>query len=76
MTNQAGTAGWTASQFQTQICAQISALFNCSNLIVSLELAPSSASGMAAAMPQFNADGSLQTSSTAYALSSAVRRRR
>lgn len=72
MTNQAGTAGWTASQFQTQICAQISALFNCSNLIVSLELAPSSASGMAAAMPQFNADGSLQTSSTAYALSSAV----
>jgi Flp pilus assembly protein TadG len=65
LTNQANNL--TQTQFNAAICADITALFNCNNLIVALEEAPTSASGMAAAMPQFNSDGSLANPTT-YAI--------
>jgi len=68
MTNQANAM--TQAQFQTQVCNEIGALFSCANLIVELEEAPSSASQMSAAMPQFNAAGAL-TSPTSYGIAAA-----
>lgn len=57
LTNQAD--GMTQAQFNTAICGQIAALFNCNNLIVALQTAPTSASGMAAALPSFDSHGAL-----------------
>jgi len=31
MTGQAQTAGWSAAQFQTQVCNQVATMFNCSS---------------------------------------------
>ena len=59
MTNQANSL--TQAQFKTQLCNNISALFTCANLIVDLQQAPSTASQMSVAMPQFNANGVLTT---------------
>ncbi|HXT06364.1 MAG TPA: TadE/TadG family type IV pilus assembly protein [Roseiarcus sp.] len=47
------------SQFKTAVCANVTALFNCNNLIVDLEAAPTSASAITAALPQFNSSGQL-----------------
>jgi Flp pilus assembly protein TadG len=57
LTNQAYTL--TQAQFKTAVCANLTALFNCSNLIVDLEAAPSSASAITSALPQFNSSGQL-----------------
>ena len=65
LTNQVN--GMTQAQFQTAICGEITALFTCGNIIVQLEQAPSSAAGMATAMPQFNAKGTL-TNPTTFSL--------
>ena len=68
MTNQANSM--TPAQFQTQVCNQIGALFNCANLIVELEPAPTSATQMSSAMPQFNASGAL-TNPTSFSIAAA-----
>jgi Flp pilus assembly protein TadG len=73
MTNQANSM--TQAQFQTQVCNEmttngVTALFNCANLIVELEQAPSSVSQMSAAMPQFNAAGAL-TNPTSFSIAAA-----
>ena len=68
MTNQANSL--TQAQFKTQVCNNISALFTCANLIVELQQAPSSASQMSTAMPQFNANGVL-TTATSYSVAAA-----
>jgi Flp pilus assembly protein TadG len=68
MTNQANSM--TQSQFRTQVCNEIGALFNCANLIVQLEVAPSSASLMSSSMPQFNASGVL-VNPTSFAIAAA-----
>jgi Flp pilus assembly protein TadG len=68
LTNQANSM--TAAQFQTQLCNDIGALFNCANLIVELEPAPSSVSQMAGAMPQFDSTGAL-TNPTSYSIAAA-----
>lgn len=57
LTNQVNAM--TQAQFQTAICSEITALFTCANLIVQLEQAPATAAAMTAAMPQFNANGTL-----------------
>jgi len=62
MTNQANSM--TQAQFQSQVCAEITALFTCANVIVQLETAPSSASQMSAAMPTFTSTGALTTPTT------------
>jgi Flp pilus assembly protein TadG len=65
VTNQANSM--TPAQFQTQLCNEMGALFNCAKLIVELEPAPSSASQMAAAMPRFKSSGAL-TNPTSYSI--------
>jgi Flp pilus assembly protein TadG len=67
LTNQAANNNWTQAQFAAQICSDVQALFNCNNLIVELEQAPSSAANMAAAMPQFDSNGNL-TNPTSYSV--------
>src|SRR5271163_3188123 len=37
LTGQAQTASYTQAQFQTYVCSQIPALFNCNNLYVDVE---------------------------------------
>jgi Flp pilus assembly protein TadG len=62
LTNQAYSL--TQSQFNAEVCANVTALFNCNNLIVQLTPAPANAAAMAAAMPQFNANGALASPTT------------
>jgi Flp pilus assembly protein TadG len=57
LTNQANTL--TQAQFQNAICAKITALFSCSNMIIDVETAPSNATNMTSAMPQFDKTGKL-----------------
>jgi len=57
LTNQAN--GLTQAQFRSAICANVTALFNCSNMIVQLTQAPTNAANMLTAMPQFDASGNL-----------------
>ena len=64
LSGQAGSM--TQAQFQTAICAEVSALFNCGQLIVQLEPLPSTATSLSTFIPQFNPDGTL-TSPTAFA---------
>jgi Flp pilus assembly protein TadG len=68
LTNQTGAM--TQSNFQTAVCNQIGALFNCSGIIVQLGTAPSSASQIAASLPQFTTAGVL-TNPTGYGLAPA-----
>ncbi len=62
LTNQVNSM--TQAQFATAICNGVSALFTCANIIVQLEPAPATASGMAAALPQFDATGKLLNPTT------------
>ena len=66
LTNQAG--GLTQAQFKTDICGSVSslALFNCNNIIVSLQTAPAGVSAMAAAMPTFDKTGAVVPGSVFY----------
>jgi Flp pilus assembly protein TadG len=57
LTNQAN--GVTASQFHTEICQNITALFQCSNLIVDVEQVPAN-NNLTSVMPQFDANGNLK----------------
>jgi Flp pilus assembly protein TadG len=63
LTNQANNL--TKSQFATAICGNVAALFNCNNLIVALQQAPTTAAAMSTAMPQFDTNGNL-TQQTTY----------
>jgi Flp pilus assembly protein TadG len=58
LTNQ--TSSMTVAQFQTALCNNITALFNCSNIMVSLAPATSTTS-ISTAAPTFNANGTLAT---------------
>ncbi len=57
LTNQSYSL--TQAQFKTNVCANLTALFTCSNLIVDLEPAPTTAAGISAALPQFTNKGVL-----------------
>lgn len=52
------TTPMTAAQFQTAVCNNITALFNCSNIMISLAPATSTTS-ISTAAPTFNANGTL-----------------
>ena len=69
MTNQANSMT-SSAQLQTQVCNYIGALFNCANLIVELEPAPTSVAQMSAAMPQFDSTGAL-TNPTTFSIAAA-----
>ena len=57
LTNQ--TSSLTATQFETEICTELTTLFNCANLIVELEPLPPGTTNLAGLLPQFNATGKL-----------------
>ncbi len=57
LTNQTGSL--TATQFQTEVCNQLTALFTCSQVIVELEPLPAGTTNLSSLLPQFNADGTL-----------------
>lgn len=60
MTGQVQAAGMTQTQFSTLVCSQVRIIFNCSNLMISLQ-SGSTWSAMSAASPTltFNADGTV-----------------
>ena len=57
-------SAYTQAQFNTDVCNQLSALFTCGNLIVQLSTLPAGATSITPYLPQFNADGTLQNSTT------------
>jgi Flp pilus assembly protein TadG len=71
LTNQ--TSNLTAAQFASQICAKLTGLFDCTQLIVELEPLPAGTTNLAGLLPQFNATGQLQrTPSVAVGASAAA----
>jgi Flp pilus assembly protein TadG len=57
LTNQ--TSSLTAAQFQTEICNQLTALFNCGQLTVELEPMPAGTTNVGALLPTFDSQGNL-----------------
>jgi Flp pilus assembly protein TadG len=57
LTNQ--TASLTAAQFKTEICDQLTALFNCSQLTVELEPMPAGTTNISAMLPTFDSHGNI-----------------
>jgi Flp pilus assembly protein TadG len=55
LTNQ--TEALTVAQFQTEICNQLTALFNCAQVTVELEPLPAGTTNLTSMLPQFNSSG-------------------
>jgi Flp pilus assembly protein TadG len=62
LTNQTGTL--TAAQFKTEVCNQLTGMFDCSQVTVELEPVPPGTTNLASLLPQFNSNGQLQGSPT------------
>jgi len=65
VTTNGVTTNMTQAQFSAAVCAQLPALFTCSNLIVELEPLPSGTTSVASLMPTFTSAGVL-TNPTSY----------
>jgi Flp pilus assembly protein TadG len=57
LTNQTGTL--TAAQFKTEICNQLTALFNCGQVTVELEPVPAGTTNLTAILPTFDSHGNV-----------------
>ncbi len=57
MTNQTGSM--TTAQFKAQICTELTALFDCSQVVVELTPLPAGTTNLASLLPQFNSTGKL-----------------
>jgi Flp pilus assembly protein TadG len=57
MTNQTGSL--TTAQFKTQICTELTSLFDCSQLVVELTPLPAGTTNLASLLPQFDSTGKL-----------------
>ena len=57
LTNQ--TAALTAAQFHTEICTQLTALFNCGQVTVELEPMPTGTTNLTAMLPTFDSHGNV-----------------
>jgi Flp pilus assembly protein TadG len=57
LTNQ--TSSLTAAQFKTEICNQLTALFNCGQVTVELEPIPGGTTSITAMLPTFDSRGNL-----------------
>jgi Flp pilus assembly protein TadG len=62
LTNQTSTV--TAAQFHTQICNQLTALFNCGQVVVELEPMPAGTADPSALLPTFDSKGNVVGTST------------
>jgi Flp pilus assembly protein TadG len=60
-TNPSTNQLMTASQFEAEICTQLTALFNCGKLIVELEPLPPGTTNLTSLLPQFNTNGQLKS---------------
>jgi Flp pilus assembly protein TadG len=58
LTNQ--TSALTAAQFQTEVCNQLTVLFNCSKVIVELQPLPAGTTNLSSFLPTFDSSGRLQ----------------
>jgi Flp pilus assembly protein TadG len=57
LTNQTGSL--TAAQFQTEVCGQLTALFNCAQVTVELEPLPTGTTSLSSMLPTFDSKGNL-----------------
>jgi Flp pilus assembly protein TadG len=57
LTNQTG--GLTVAQFQTEICNQLTGLFNCGELVIELEPVPAGTTNLQPLLPTFDANGNV-----------------
>jgi Flp pilus assembly protein TadG len=57
LTNQ--TESVTVAQFQTEVCNQLTALFNCSQVTVELEPLPAGTTNLTSMLPTFDPEGNL-----------------
>jgi Flp pilus assembly protein TadG len=57
LTNQTGAL--TAGQFQTEICNQLTALFNCGQVTVELEPVPAGTTNVGPLLPTFDSNGNV-----------------
>lgn len=57
LTNQTSTL--TVAQFKSEVCNELTVLFDCSQLIVELEPLPTGAANLSSYLPTFNATGTL-----------------
>jgi Flp pilus assembly protein TadG len=57
LTNQTQTL--TVTQFQTEVCNQLTALFSCSQVTVELEPLPAGTTNLTSMLPQFNSSGTV-----------------
>jgi len=57
LTNQTETL--TVAQFQTEVCNQLTGLFNCALVTVELEPLPTGTTNLSSMLPQFNSSGVL-----------------
>ena len=57
LTNQTETL--TAAQFQTEVCNQLTALFNCGQVTVELEPMPTGTTNISTLLPTFDSHGNL-----------------
>ncbi len=57
LTNQTGAL--TAAQFKTEVCGQLTVLFDCSQVIVELEPLPAGTNNLASLLPTFDSHGKL-----------------
>jgi Flp pilus assembly protein TadG len=59
LTNQTDSSTFTVAQFQTEICNQLTALFNCGEVTVELEPLPVGTTNLSALLPTFDSRGNL-----------------
>jgi len=59
LTNQTDSSTFTAAQFQAEICNELTALFNCSEVTVELEPLPAGTTNLSALLPTFDANGNV-----------------
>ena len=57
LTNKTGSM--TPAQFQAQICAELTALFDCSQVVVQLTPLPAGTTNLVSLLPQFDSKGNL-----------------
>jgi Flp pilus assembly protein TadG len=59
LTNQTDSSTFTAAQFKTEICNQLTALFDCGQVTVELEPLPAGTTNLTSLLPTFDSHGNL-----------------
>ena len=59
LTNQTDASTFTAAQFKSEVCNQLTALFDCGEVTVELEPLPAGTTNLSALLPTFDANGNV-----------------